>query len=136
MLRRAIVPFVLFGPFVLTGCGFLGTGINTVQWPGTHVSHVVQTTQQPQSIAPPAPRQREASVHRTHDGDSQGIARAEVETAPLTEVAGPAFAVTKPSGHPPPGSPEWHQWKVKQELEDAKKDRELANTINAICHGC
>ena len=126
---------MLIGPFLLAGCGFLGTGINTVQWPGTQVTHVVQTAQPPESIAPP-PRQREASVHRKHDRDSQGIARAEVETAPLTTVAGPAFPVTKPSGNPAVGSAEWHQWKVKQELEDAKKDRELANTINAICHGC
>jgi hypothetical protein len=70
------------------------------------------------------------------------MGRAEAETPPLTAMAAPNSPVTTPSAnpvsyaHPIPGSAEWHARKVKQDLEDEKKDRALAKTISAICHGC
>ena len=147
IVRSAIVPFVLFGPFLLAGCGFLGTGINTVQWPGMEVSHVVQTAKSTESAAQPARSQREASVYPKHGPRSNVAARAEKDNvaaraekdedrAAFASVAGPIIPVSDSSRNPVPGSAEWHAWKVKQDLEDAKRDRELANTINTICRGC
>lgn len=150
-MRSAVVPVGLFGLLALTDCG-----VNTVPWPGTHVTHVVQSPeviaapvpqapeviaaqgpQVPEVIAAPAPQdQREASVPSKPSPPSHTAPRAGAETPARTTAARPALAARKPSANPVPGSAEWQARKAKQDREDAKKDRELANTIGAICHGC
>ena len=132
-MRSAVIPVVVFSLCALTGCG-----INTVQWPGMEVSHVVQTAKSTESAAQPARSQRETSVHRERGPRSNVADRAkkDEDRAAFASVAGPVIPVSESSRNPVPGSAEWHAWKVKQDLEDAKKDRELVNTINGICRGC
>jgi hypothetical protein len=144
-LRSIAICVALVSLSLVTGCGVLpGSGINTVPWPGTQVSHAAQPVQLA-SDARVVQRQRRASVHARHGPGSVRAGRAEAETSPAMEVAAPASPTTKPSPEIASADPhaeslkrllEWHAQSAKQQAQDEQQDRDLAKTISGICHGC